>query len=162
MKTENKARRKTTSCGGLPWRLREGKLEVLLIKQFAHKDSWGIPKGHMHEGETAEQCALREVREEAGVEIVLGPRLPDVGTAFRDEDKTVVSWLGRPVGSEEPRHDDPDSEVADARWFNVDGLPPIHLYQRPLIAAAIDILSKTLERVEGRYMPMQPPEPKRG
>ena len=144
MKTENKARRKTMSCGGLPWRLRDGKLEVLLIKQFAHKDSWGIPKGHVHEGETPEQCALREVREEAGVEVTLGTRLPDVGTVFRDEDKTVVSWLARPVGDDEPRHDDPDSEVADARWFRVDALPTIHVYQRPLVAAGVEMLFNML------------------
>jgi len=140
MKEVNKARTKTTSCGGLPVRRREGKVEVLLIKQFAHKDSWGIPKGHMHEGETQEQCAIREIREEAGVEVKLGQRLPDVGTVFRDEDKTVVSWLTEVVGSDEPRHDDPDSEVADARWFDINALPTLHVYQRPLIAAAVDIL----------------------
>jgi 8-oxo-dGTP diphosphatase len=140
MKTENKARRKSTSCGGLPARRRNGRIEVLLIKQFAHKDSWGIPKGHQHEGEALEDCAKREIREEAGVQVTLGQRLPDVGTVFRDEDKTVVSWLCTVVGNEEPRHDDPDSEVADARWFRIDELPTIHVYQRPLIAAAVDIL----------------------
>jgi ADP-ribose pyrophosphatase YjhB (NUDIX family) len=141
MKTENKARRKTTSCGGLPVRHRDGKTEVLLIKQFAHKDSWGIPKGHQHEGETLEECAKREVREETGVHVVLGQRLPNVGTVFRDEDKTVVSWLCTVEGNEEPNHNDPDSEVADARWFHIDALPQLHVYQRPLLAAAIDILS---------------------
>lgn len=140
MSTENRARKKTTSCGGLPVRRRAGQVEVLLIKQFAHKDSWGIPKGHMHPGETEEQCAIREVREEAGVKVVLGQRLPNVGTVFKDEDKTVVSWLCTVEGSEEPRHDDPDSEVADARWFNVNELPTVHVYQRPLLAAAKDVL----------------------
>lgn len=140
MKEENKARRKTTSCGGLPVRQHDGKIEVLLIKQFAHKDSWGIPKGHQHEGESLEDCARREVREEAGVNVELVVPLPNVGCVFRDEDKTVVSWLCMVVGSEEPRHDDPDSEVADARWFDINGLPTIHVYQRPLIAAAIDLL----------------------
>jgi|SRR5579871_1040403 len=141
MKTENKARRKTTSCGGLPVRKRaDGKFEILLIKQFAHKDSWGIPKGHQHEKESLEECAKREVREEAGVMVELGQRLPNVGVTMRGEDKTVISWLCTVVGSEEPRHDDPDSEVADARWFHIDALPTIHQYQRPLIAAAIDLL----------------------
>ena len=141
MKAENKERRKTTSCGGLPVRHRDGKTEVLLIKQFAHKDAWGIPKGHMNDGETEEQCAAREVREEAGVQVTLGQRLPDVGMAFRNEDKTVISWLCTVVGSEVPNHNDPDSEVADARWFNIDALPQLHVYQRPLLATAIDILT---------------------
>jgi 8-oxo-dGTP pyrophosphatase MutT (NUDIX family) len=140
MKAENKARRKAVSCGGLPVRRRGGRIEILLIKQFAHKDSWGIPKGHMHEGETHEQTALREIREEAGIEVRLLQRLPDVGTTFHDEDKTVISWLAEPVGSDKPCHDDPDSEVADARWFGIDVLPVVHVYQRPLIAAAVDVL----------------------
>lgn len=140
MKTENKARKKTTSCGGLAVRRRDGQVEVLLIKQFAHKDSWGIPKGHMHEGETEEQCAIREIREEAGVQVILGQQLPNVGTVFKDEDKTVVSWLCTVEGNDDPRHDDPDSEVADARWFGIHSLPQIHVYQRPLLAAAKDIL----------------------
>jgi len=133
------------SCGGLPWRQRDGRIEVLLIKQFAHKDSWGIPKGHMHPGETQEECAIREVREEAGVQVVLGMKLPDVGCLTQNEDKTVVSWLCTVVGSDDPRHDDPDSEVADARWFDVGELPTIHVYQRPLVATGVEALFKHLE-----------------
>lgn len=139
MNKDNK-RRKTVSCGGLAVRHRDNKLEVLLIQQFAHKNSWGIPKGHIAEGETPEQCAIREVREEAGVVIELGQRLPDVECTFRDEDKTVMSWLCTVVGNDEPRHDDPDCEVADARWFDINELPTIHVYQRPLLTGAIDVL----------------------
>jgi 8-oxo-dGTP pyrophosphatase MutT (NUDIX family) len=160
MARKNKGLRKSTSCGGVPWRVKEGRLEILLIKQFAHKDRWGIPKGHMHPGETVEQCALREIREEAGVVVVLGVRLPDASTVYKNEDKTVVSWLARPVGDDEPRHDDPDSEVADARWFGVDVLPEIHVYQRPLIATAVETLFKVIDGIERRYQPMQPPEPR--
>jgi ADP-ribose pyrophosphatase YjhB (NUDIX family) len=158
MKKKNKERRKSTSCGGVPWRVREGRLEILLIKQFAHKERWGIPKGHTHPGEGLEECAIREIREEAGVNVVLGVRLPDVSTTYKNEDKTVVSWLSRPVGNEEPRHDDPDSEVADARWFDVAELPEIHVYQRPLVKAAVEMLFTALDNVESRYQPMQPPE----
>lgn len=145
----SKERKKTLSCGGLPWRLRNGQVEVLLIKQFTHKDSWGLPKGHINEGETPEQCAVREIREEAGVEVRLGLRLPDVGTAFRDEDKTVMSWLAIPTGNHEPRHDDPDSEVADARWFSAEALPTIHVYQRELVTGAVSHLKSMVAAVQG-------------
>lgn len=148
MSKKNKERRKTTSCGAVTWRVNEGRLELLLIKQFEHKDSWGIPKGHMDEGESHEQCALREVREETGVAVKLGERLPDCGTFFKNEDKTVVSYLATPTGSHEPAHDDPDSEVADARWIDVDNLPKIHNYQQPLIAVAVGRLQLTLKARE--------------
>lgn len=145
MSKKNKERRKTTSCGAVVWRLREGRLELLLIKQFEHKDSWGIPKGHMDKGESLSECALREVREETGVAVRLDERLPDCATYFKNEDKTVVSYLARPVDpGAEPAHDDPDSEVADARWIPVDRLPKIHAYQQQLIATAIGRLQLSL------------------
>lgn len=142
MKEKNKGRKKTTSCGGLVWRMHENKLQVLLIKQFAHKDRWGIPKGHVDEGETLEECAIREIREEAGVDVKLGYRLTDAFVKNKSEEKTVVSWLAQPVGSHELNHNDPDSEVADAQWFFVDALPEIMVYQRETIAAGIDTILK--------------------
>ena len=145
MASKNNERRKATSCGTVPWRVVEGRVEVLLIKQFEHNDSWGIPKGHMHDGETVEQTALRETREEAGVAVELGERLSDAFTAHSNEDKTVVAWLSRPIGDDAPRHDDPDSEVADARWFDVGSLPRIHVYQRTMIAEAVAKVFKMLE-----------------
>ena len=145
MSKKNKERRKTTSCGAVVWRVRNGQLELLLIKQFEHKDSWGIPKGHVDSGETVVECALREVREETGVTVRLGERLPDCATYFKNEDKTVVSFLAQPVNQDaEPAHDDPDSEVADAQWIPVDRLPKIHVYQQALIAVAVGRLRLSL------------------
>lgn len=142
---KNCKRKKTTSCGALPWRIQEGRIQILLIKQFQHRDRWGIPKGHVDEGETLEECAIREVREEAGVDVKLGARLQDAFIKNDTEDKTVVSWLAVPVGSHEPNHNDPDSEVADARWFDVDGLPEIMVYQRPLLASAVNAIFKLID-----------------
>lgn len=139
---------RSTSCGALAWRVRDGKLEVLLIKQFSHKDAWGIPKGHVKDGETLEQCALREVKEEAGVAVTLGLRLPDVVTRYRNVLKTVASWLAKVEGDDAPRHDDPDSEVADARWFDAGELPTIYAYQRGLIEGAVRTLT-TMPWCEG-------------
>jgi bis(5'-nucleosidyl)-tetraphosphatase len=144
MSGKNRERRKATSCGGIVWRSREGCIDLLLIQQFANNPRWGIPKGHQHPGESLEDCARREIKEETGVEVVLESRLMDVATTYRDEDKTVTSWLARPVGSEVPTHDDPNSEVADARWFPIDALPEIHVYQRPLIASAVETLTRTM------------------
>jgi len=161
MKKKNKGRRKTTSCGTVTWRVTNGRIELLLIKQFEHNDSWGIPKGHIDEGESLEACAIRETREETGVHVALGERLADMYIENNHEDKTVVSWLARPTGSEEPLHDDPDSEVVDARWFGVDELPRVHLYQRVLIASAVEKLWEVVKDVEKRKPVSQPEELRR-
>lgn len=145
MSKKNKERKKATSCGGVVWRRKDNRLELLLIRQFANKDRWGIPKGHVHKGETHIDCALREIKEETGVDVELGVRLPDVTTTYRDEDKTVMSWLSRVIGNDKPSAIGPESEVADARWFRIDELPEIHIYQRSLIAAAVDLLFKMIE-----------------
>lgn len=145
MKKKDKERKKVTSCGAVTWRAINGNIEILLIKQFAHKDRWGIPKGHVNGKESLEECALREVKEEAGVDVKLGARLPDCRVQNDSEDKTVVAWLAEPVGSHDPNHNDPDSEVADARWFGVHELPEIMVYQRGMVAAAVNAVFEVLE-----------------
>lgn len=44
-----------------------GRHELLLVHKPRKKDSWQLPQGGMEPGETPEQCALRELHEEAGV-----------------------------------------------------------------------------------------------
>ena len=54
----------TTSCGGVV--IHKGKI-LLLYKNYQDRYSgWVLPKGSMEEGETFEQTALREVKEETG------------------------------------------------------------------------------------------------
>jgi len=69
------------SAGVLLYRRRNGELEVLLIKPggpfWTRKDigAWMIPKGMVEQGETALEAAVREFREEVGVELAGTPTL---------------------------------------------------------------------------------------
>ena len=57
-----------TSAGGVVYRLEEGDPLFLLIRDSYQ--NWGFPKGHLENGERAEDAAMREVREETGIDDV--------------------------------------------------------------------------------------------
>lgn len=53
------------SAGGIVFRKNDGNLEILLIRV---KNRWSFPKGNIEKGEPKDQAALREVKEETGVD----------------------------------------------------------------------------------------------
>ena len=55
--------KKEKACGCII--IEDGK--VLLIKQ--HQGFWGFPKGHVEDGETEEETAAREVKEETNIDV---------------------------------------------------------------------------------------------
>lgn len=137
---KNKKLKKTTSCGSCVHRMHNNKIQLLLIRPFKESDRWGIPKGHVDDGETLEETALRETKEETGLDVILGEKLTVVSTIYRNEEKYVHSYLATVVGDDTPRPQDPDGEIFDIRWFDIDSLPDVHIYQRPLIAETISAL----------------------
>ncbi|WP_207492474.1 NUDIX hydrolase [Aridibaculum aurantiacum] len=58
---------KTTHAGGVVYRIKNEKPEVLLVTAKSNPMRWVLPKGHVEAGEKEEETALREVAEEAGV-----------------------------------------------------------------------------------------------
>ena len=76
---------------------------VLLLRR-SDRDEWVFPKGHLETGETPEDAAVREVREETGLEIALAGGLGTTEYTFRRRNRThhkVVDWfLGLRVAGE--------------------------------------------------------------
>ncbi|MET0684388.1 MAG: NUDIX domain-containing protein, partial [Solirubrobacteraceae bacterium] len=57
--------------------------QVLVIVPRGRRRVLGLPKGGMNAGETPEQTAAREVREETGINVTVGPRLGQVDYTYR-------------------------------------------------------------------------------
>jgi 8-oxo-dGTP pyrophosphatase MutT (NUDIX family) len=118
MKTERQ-----TSAGGVLVRTRPDGDEVLLASRRTRRGElvWGLPKGLVERGESPEDTAVREVREETGYEGQVRGPLGDVsywfvweGTRIR---KTVHFFLMNDTGAEPgPR----DREMEEVRWFPLD------------------------------------------
>ena len=103
------------SAGGLVFR--DG--QVLLIATAGGR-RWQIPKGHLEPGESLEQAALREVREETGVQGRIVATLPAIDYSFAEKDgrrvrKHVDYYLLAYVDGDENNFD--IEEVDGARWF---------------------------------------------
>jgi 8-oxo-dGTP pyrophosphatase MutT (NUDIX family) len=106
------------SCGGVVVRGEECIVIVPTRRAAGGAQVLALPKGHPEEGETAADAALREVREEAGVEATMREKLGDVRYWYqrggRRIAKTVAFFMLDYVSGE---LDDHDHEVEHARWM---------------------------------------------
>jgi 8-oxo-dGTP pyrophosphatase MutT (NUDIX family) len=106
------------SCGGVV--VRGGDCIVIVPTRRAAGGAQvlALPKGHPEQGESAADAALREVREEAGVETTVREKLGDVRYWYQRDGrriaKTVSFFMLDYVAGE---LDDHDHEVEHARWM---------------------------------------------
>ena len=75
------------SCGAVVFTHESGAVRYVIIR--SPEGFYGYPKGHVEPGETEEQTALREIKEETGLEVSLLP-------GFRTEDSHALVREGRP------------------------------------------------------------------
>lgn len=114
------------AAGALVWRIRDGELQVLAVHRPRYND-WSWPKGKLSRGETLPQCAIREVAEETGREIVLGQPLPTLRYPIGAGKQKVVRYWAAQVISSDARaakarpavKSAPKHEVDRVRWLNV-------------------------------------------
>ena len=107
--------RKEKSCGAVIMRNVEGKYYTLLVKHT--QGHWGFPKGHAENDEDETETAVREVKEETGLEVHLDTGFRDTSTYWPNPDvyKKVVYFVGVPVEGEEH----PDFvEIEQVEWFS--------------------------------------------
>lgn len=104
----------------------DGGLEILIVHRPRY-DDWSFPKGKLDVGETHEAAAIREVREETGLLVELGPELsPAVYIDHRGRPKTVRYWSMTVLEGIFERND----EVDEVRWLPLREVPRVLSYRR--------------------------------
>lgn len=112
------------SAGGVAFRAAGSGFEIAIIKMLPEK-RWQLPKGIIDPGETPEIAALREVREEAGINCELLEQIEKIEYWFygsydgerKRYHKFVHFFLMRYLNGDVADH---DHEVAEARWVSPD------------------------------------------
>jgi 8-oxo-dGTP pyrophosphatase MutT (NUDIX family) len=109
------------SCGGVVVRGTDCIVIVPIRRAARGTQVLALPKGHPDPGESPADAALREVREEAGVDASVREKLGDVRYWYQRDGrriaKTVTFFLLDYVSGEP---DDHDHEVEYARWIGLD------------------------------------------
>jgi 8-oxo-dGTP pyrophosphatase MutT (NUDIX family) len=136
------------SAGGVVVR-EDGRCIVIVPTRRAANGSrvLALPKGHPDPGETAEQAAVREVREEAGVEARIVDELGEVSYWYqrggRRIAKRVRFFLMEFAGG---RVEDHDHEVEDARWVPLEEAVATLTYQGEREMAGHAVARRELDR----------------
>jgi len=126
------------SAGGLVLRRERAAYSGLLIGRSTPR-IWSLPKGHIEPNETIETAALREVKEETGIDATIIVKLSDIRYWFfankMKHSKIVHFYLMRYVGGTPTPQ---EGEVDETKWARLDEMPEMltHVNERRLIEIA--------------------------
>jgi 8-oxo-dGTP pyrophosphatase MutT (NUDIX family) len=142
--------RRQFSAGGVLVRTIRGRPMLAAIQpQGKPQGLWALPKGRIDPGESAAETAVRETREETGVDGRLVEKLGDIRYVFTWKGERVfkvVSFFLLRAGRGRIGEIDETMriEVADARWLPLDEAPRLLAYdgERQMAARALERLQR--------------------
>jgi 8-oxo-dGTP diphosphatase len=128
-----------------------GRLKVLLIQRAKNpfKDHWALPGGFVDMDEDLAAAALRELKEETGVENIFIEQLYTFGTPGRDPRGRVVSVAYFALVNLAAHQLGADTDAQDVRWYALDELPVLAFDHALILETAINRL-----RGKVRYQPI--------
>lgn len=107
--------KKEKSCGAIIYKCKNNKLYFLIVKHNA--GHYSFPKGHMEIGETEEETAIREVKEETNIDIEIIPGFREKITYSPKENtiKDVIFFLAKPLSYNlKPQ----EEEIEKVSWYD--------------------------------------------
>jgi 8-oxo-dGTP diphosphatase len=106
------------AAGGVVWReTSDSKIELAIIHRPRY-DDWSFPKGKLDSGEELIACAYREIMEETGLNIEVGPYLGDVEYESIDGPKHVSYWATRALEGNNEFHANLEADLLE--WHDFD------------------------------------------
>ncbi len=104
------------SCGAFIF---NDKNEVLLTQQKS--GIWNFPKGHMEKGESEEETAIREIKEETNIEVSINKNFRYEISYLQKEDmtKTVVYFLAKANSNDVKLQ---EIEISNYKWVNFENV----------------------------------------
>ena len=135
---------KEKSCGAVVYTTKNGETEYLLVQMMG--GHYSFPKGHVESGESEEQTALREIKEETDLDVSLD-------TAFRQSvvyspyvgcEKEVVYFVAYAKSRETVCQ---QTEIRRALWLSYDGAIERVTFDndKRILNEANEYLKKTLQ-----------------
>ena len=117
------------SCGAIVYTIHDG--QILILVEHMALGHTSLPKGHVEDHETEEETALREIREEAGLQVKLDTRFQKMITysPYEGITKDVIFFVAKAddgdpvtVQPEEVREVQflPEEEAAEAMTYDTD------------------------------------------
>lgn len=137
-----------TSAGGLVITVKNGQPYAAIIarRNRAGKIEWCLPKGHLEYGESPQQAALREVREETGIHGRILAHLATIDYWFSGNErrvhKVVHHYLMDYVSGHPTVDGDPDHEAEEAAWIPLKNMLHQLAYpnERRIVSMALELL----------------------
>lgn len=138
--------KKEISCGAVVYDIFDGVVKFLLVKHINGKH-WAFPKGHIENNETKVETALREIKEETGLDVNLDDNFCKMVSY------NVGSYIIKDVFYFVAKNKDTNSkvilqkeEISKYGWFDFDKSLSILTFQndKNVLTSAREYLKKTL------------------
>ena len=119
---------------------KEAMPRVLLVQRGIEpfKDCWAFPSGFMNMGETTEQCAIRELEEETGLQITELHQIGAYSKVDRDPRGRTITVAYLAI-IDEPIAVTGLDDAAKAEWWPVNALPPLAFDHEDIMQDALEM-----------------------
>ena len=115
------------SAGFVIYKKEKGEVKFLLLKypsENRERDYWGLPKGHIEEGESVKEAAFRELFEETGIEkeeVEINPEFREINKYhFKHEGETIFKIVIYFLAETKKETIKVSHEHTDFKWANLD------------------------------------------